>query len=216
MQGLPNILCVREGIDRIGHSVRIADDVSVYRRESGNGLIAVGDEAVLHQAVRLVIGDRENGGAASLVIGARTHVNAGAYLSGEGGLEIGADVLIGPHARILSAGHDIDGTHPIIAHEALTFGAIVIGEGAWIGAGATVLQGVTIGRGAVVAAGAVVTRDVPEFVIVAGIPAQFLRYRKGFIPEPVVQRPSRPALLPKIADGLRRTWRCLKTGRHVQ
>ena len=41
-----------------------------------------------------------------------------------------------------------------------------------IGSNATVLCGVNIGEGALVGAGAVVTRDVPDFAIVAGVPAR--------------------------------------------
>lgn len=45
-------------------------------------------------------------------------------------------------------------------------------EGASIGSNATILAGVTIGVGALVGAGAVVTRDVPDYAIVAGVPAE--------------------------------------------
>ena len=41
-----------------------------------------------------------------------------------------------------------------------------------IGSNATILCGITIGEGALVAAGAVVTQDVPDFAIVAGVPAR--------------------------------------------
>ncbi len=41
-----------------------------------------------------------------------------------------------------------------------------------IGSNATVLCGVSIGEGALVGAGAVVTKDVPDFAIVAGVPAR--------------------------------------------
>jgi UDP-2-acetamido-3-amino-2,3-dideoxy-glucuronate N-acetyltransferase len=44
--------------------------------------------------------------------------------------------------------------------------------GASIGSNATIVAGVTIGSGALVGAGAVVTRDVPDFAIVAGVPAR--------------------------------------------
>jgi len=47
--------------------------------------------------------------------------------------------------------------------------------GASIGSNATILAGVTIGEGAIVGAGAVVTKDVPPYVIVAGVPARVMR-----------------------------------------
>jgi acetyltransferase-like isoleucine patch superfamily enzyme len=43
-----------------------------------------------------------------------------------------------------------------------------------IGSNATILGGVTIGRYSLVGAGAVVNRDVPDYAIVAGVPAQVL------------------------------------------
>ena len=45
-------------------------------------------------------------------------------------------------------------------------------SGASLGANCTIVCGVTIGRYAFVGAGAVVTRDVPDFAIVAGVPAR--------------------------------------------
>ena len=43
-----------------------------------------------------------------------------------------------------------------------------------IGTNATILAGVTIGEAAMVGAGAVVTHDVPDFPIVAGVPARVI------------------------------------------
>lgn len=43
--------------------------------------------------------------------------------------------------------------------------------GASIGSNATIMCGLTIGQHALVGAGAVVTRDVPDYAIVAGVPA---------------------------------------------
>ena len=48
-------------------------------------------------------------------------------------------------------------------------------KGASIGANATVVCGNTIGAYALIGAGAVVTKDVPEFSIVAGVPARVIR-----------------------------------------
>jgi phosphonate metabolism protein (transferase hexapeptide repeat family) len=54
---------------------------------------------------------------------------------------------------------------------------VSIGHDVWVGHGAMVLPGVTIGNGAAVGAGSVVTKDVPDFCIVAGVPAKPLRFR---------------------------------------
>jgi UDP-2-acetamido-3-amino-2,3-dideoxy-glucuronate N-acetyltransferase len=45
-------------------------------------------------------------------------------------------------------------------------------EGASLGANCTIICGHTIGRSALIAAGAVVTRDVPDYALMAGVPAR--------------------------------------------
>ena len=74
----------------------------------------------------------------------------------------------------------------------------MVREGASVGARAVILAGVEIGRWALIAAGAVVTRDVPDFALVAGVPAR----RIGWVGRAGV----RLAL-----DGDSR-WRCPQTG----
>jgi UDP-2-acetamido-3-amino-2,3-dideoxy-glucuronate N-acetyltransferase len=53
---------------------------------------------------------------------------------------------------------------------------VTVRRGASIGARAVCVAPVTIGRWALVAAGSVVTRDVPEFALVAGVPARWVRW----------------------------------------
>lgn len=70
--------------------------------------------------------------------------------------------------------------------------------GASIGAGAVCVAPVTIGRWATVAAGAVVVRDVPDYALVAGLPAR----QVAWVGE---------AGLPlELVEG--RQWRCPRTG----
>lgn len=52
------------------------------------------------------------------------------------------------------------------------FGATLVKRGATIGANATVVCGNTLGAYCMIAAGAVVTRDVPDYALMAGIPAR--------------------------------------------
>jgi acetyltransferase-like isoleucine patch superfamily enzyme len=71
--------------------------------------------------------------------------------------------------------------------------------GASVGARAVCVAPVTVGRWAMVAAGSVVVHDVPDFALVAGVPARRIRWvgHAGVPLEPA-------------GDGL---WRCPVTGR---
>jgi acetyltransferase-like isoleucine patch superfamily enzyme len=59
----------------------------------------------------------------------------------------------------------------------LTQREVSIGSDVWIGTRAIVLRGVNVGHGAIIAANAVVTKNVPDYAIVAGVPAKIIRYR---------------------------------------
>jgi UDP-2-acetamido-3-amino-2,3-dideoxy-glucuronate N-acetyltransferase len=50
----------------------------------------------------------------------------------------------------------------------------LVEHGASIGSGAVVMCGVNIGKCALIGAGAVVTKDVPDYAIVAGVPARVI------------------------------------------
>jgi UDP-2-acetamido-3-amino-2,3-dideoxy-glucuronate N-acetyltransferase len=56
----------------------------------------------------------------------------------------------------------------------------LVRHGATIGANATIVCGVTVGAYAFVAAGAVINRDVPEYALMAGVPARQIGWMSRF------------------------------------
>lgn len=82
-------------------------------------------------------------------------------------IEIGDDVTMSIRATLMA--HDAS-TKKLTGYTKI--GRIKIGNHVFIGANATILPGVTIGDYAVIGAGSVVTHDVPNGVVVAGVPAK--------------------------------------------
>jgi acetyltransferase-like isoleucine patch superfamily enzyme len=84
----------------------------------------------------------------------------------------------GPGAKVLGSTHTgMPADEPIIK-TGLVISPVRIGYGSDIGMNASILPGVHVGAQAIVGAGAVVTRDVPEYSIVAGVPARVIRDRR--------------------------------------
>ena len=76
---------------------------------------------------------------------------------------------------------------------------VTLRQGASVGARAVCVAPVTIGAWATVAAGSVVTRDVPDYALVAGVPARRIKWvgRSGFPLEPTGENTFRD---PKTGD----------------
>lgn len=107
----------------------------------------------------------------SLHIGARAFINQLCCFMSRGNITIEEDVKIGPRVNLITLNH---GTDPA-ERRIITSQPIHIKRNAWLGAAVTVMPGVTIGENSIVGAGAVVTHDVPDNVIVAGVPARFIK-----------------------------------------
>lgn len=104
-------------------------------------------------------------------IGKNVFVNHACTFMDRGGITLEDEVLIGPKVNLITTNHP---TNPAERRNTISK-PIVIKRNAWIGAAATIMPGVTVGENSVVAAGAVVTKDVPDNVVVAGVPAKFIK-----------------------------------------
>lgn len=115
-----------------------------------------------------------------ITVGSNTYIGENNNLrAADGIIEIGNGCLISQGITIVTSNHDIKKSLPISQQSWVSKkGKITISDDVWIGANAVILPDVTIGKGAVVAAGSVVTKDIPEYSIVAGIPAKIIKYRE--------------------------------------
>lgn len=86
---------------------------------------------------------------------------------------IGDNCMIAPGVHIYTATHPID---PVERNSGLEFAKpVIIGDNCWIGGRSVINPGVTIGNNVVIASGAVVTKDVPDNVVVGGVPASVIK-----------------------------------------
>lgn len=104
-------------------------------------------------------------------LGKNVFINTGVIMTDLGGITIDDNVLIAPRVNIVTVNHPENSKH----RRGIILKPMHIKKNAWIGAGATILAGVTIGENAIVAAGSVVSKDVPDNMIVGGIPAKVIR-----------------------------------------
>jgi 2,3,4,5-tetrahydropyridine-2,6-dicarboxylate N-acetyltransferase len=115
---------------------------------------------------KVTIGDK-----AVIMMGAV--INIGAEI-GEASM-IDMNVVLGGRAKVGKNCHIGAGAVLAGVIEPPSADPVVIEDNVVIGANAVVLEGVRIGKGSVVAAGAVVTENIPENVVVAGMPARIIK-----------------------------------------
>ena len=149
----------RERGSKIYHSVRM--DTPPYRR------FRLGQKSVIESycCINNAVGD--------ITIG--DHTRIGIHCTVIGPVCIGNNVNLAQGITVTALNHNFEDCNKRIDEQGISTKPVVIGDDVWIGANAVILPGVTIGRHVVVAAGAVVTKDVPDFSIVAGVPAKVIK-----------------------------------------
>lgn len=103
------------------------------------------------------------------------HTRIGIHCTVIGPVCIGNNVNLAQGITVTALNHNFEDTTQRIDEQGISTKPVVIGDDVWIGANAVILPGVTIGQHVVVAAGAVVTKDVPDYSVVAGVPAKVIK-----------------------------------------
>jgi acetyltransferase-like isoleucine patch superfamily enzyme len=167
---LTNFLRVMRGLKLryISDSVGALPLVNGYSYIRNFGHLFIGDNFYINSKplpVNITVGK-----TGTLIIGDNVFFNYGTFVGCELKITIGNNVKIGDLSAIIDSDyHQTDCRNDIKKKE------VVIGNNVWISRMCHVLPGVMIGDNSVIGAGSVVTRDVPDNVLAAGVPAKIIR-----------------------------------------
>jgi acetyltransferase-like isoleucine patch superfamily enzyme len=128
-------------------------------------------------------------GGAVITIGERCVIGRGNAIVGRCSIHIGDDVTTAPNVYITDHNHSYDDVTLPIGKQWPTEEPVRIGSGCWLGTGVVVLPGADIGRNVTVAAGSVVRGTIPDFSVVAGVPAKVVRRHTDDGWQPPLRRP---------------------------
>lgn len=153
----------------VGHDIQISQNISLIHPET----MELGDCVFI--GTQAIIQGRLDG---TCRIGSHVWIGPQAFLDARD-LSLDDYVGWGPGAKLLGSEHTgVPVDEPLIRTDLLVK-KVSVGFGSDIGMNACLLPGVTIGAHAVVGAGAVVTHNVPDYAIVAGVPARIIGDRRN-------------------------------------
>lgn len=168
---------LKGGIKHIGRGSLLAEGVKIYRGEH----LAIGAHSSIMSHC-IIETSPADGKAPILEIGDNVSIGEYSHITCANKITIGNGVLTGRFVLITDNAHGKctyeDSDIAPQQRSIYSKGAVIIKENVWIGDKATILPGVTVGKGAVIAANAVVTQDVPDYTIVAGVPAKIVKQIK--------------------------------------
>lgn len=150
----------------IAADVILGSDVRIFQPELVNLYgCSIGDESKIGAFVEI---------QKNAVIGARCKISSHSFICE--GVEIEDECFIGHGVMFTNDVYPsaVNGDGSLQTEADWQVIKTKIRKRASIGSNATIIAGVTIGEGALIGAGSVVTKDVPDFAIVAGVPARVI------------------------------------------
>jgi acetyltransferase-like isoleucine patch superfamily enzyme len=147
----------------VSEKASIGDGTSIWHQAQVREGVTIGERCIIGKGVYVDAG-----------VSIGKHVKIQNYVSVFHGVTLEDGVFVGPHVCFTNdlrpRAINPDGT--LKAADDWTLSLTLVKYGAALGANSTVRCGITIGRWAMVGSGSVVTRDVPDYGLVWGNPAQ--------------------------------------------
>ncbi len=157
----------------IGQYCRIARQALLRANTDIEAGIRIGNHVSVLENVLI------NANRGHVAIGDDSWIGPGSIVYGNGGVDIGSDVMIASHCVVNTASHHASRTDVPMNRQGMYCDPVLIDDDVWIGTAAVILQGVRIGRGSIIGAGAVVTCNIPPYSIAVGVPARVTACRKN-------------------------------------
>lgn len=184
-------------LKKIFNKILNARSKSEFKRHAvyGNGFgVARTAHCISHTRANIKIGNHcEAKGTlysykeGKILIGDNCYIGVSSFIGAKDQIKIGNEVIIASHVRIFD-----NNNHPtdpdlrkkmsqsdfycdLWTWDYADSKPVYIEDNVWIGEYSKILKGVKIGKGSIVASNSVVTKDVPEYVIVAGNPAKVVK-----------------------------------------
>jgi len=105
------------------------------------------------------------------------HVSIAANFLSQVNVVIGPHCLISTNVSFIGKDHDVLNAQSAFLSGRTSPSTIILEGNNFIGFGATIMGNVKIGKGAIVGAHSLVLSDVPEYQVVAGLPARLIKMR---------------------------------------
>lgn len=111
-----------------------------------------------------------------VTIGSNSGIGENCYI--QGAVTIGDNVMMAKNVKIFTTNHETRRTDiPMCEQGSQPERPVTIGSDVWICDSVIICPGSKIGSGVILGAGAVVRGEIPDYAVVAGNPAQVIRYR---------------------------------------
>lgn len=148
-------------------NISIGKDVKIL----GGSKISIGKDVCIRPHVDLWCAGKH------IAIGDGTDIGERCRISIANSLDIGQKVLISPNVYITDCDHAYSSVGIPVMDQGIVQKdqQVIIKDHAYIGINAVIVGNVTIGKGSVIGANSVVTKNIPDYCVAVGSPAQVIK-----------------------------------------